>query len=434
MKQLKQPNEKVIAFIKTNSPESEGLRPASWTVSFSEGGVNLMKNMFSGEVVQLTDEEYSAPERIAELVKRRFIVPADYDEAEKYTETMQLIKLMQPEKPGLKTYTILPTTACNARCTYCYEEGYAVKTMTPEIVEHLIDFICKTRQEDKITLSWFGGEPLACAGIISHVCKELSERGVPFKSRIITNASLMTKELAHKAKEVWKLERVQVSLDGDRNDYMERKQYIDTTRHNYDVVMKAIQYLAEEGINVSLRVNFDKDNLPGMQGFINEMEERFGSYDNVDMYLYMLFQQQHKPDCVDVYRQMYSLYQANTDSKLLRGIKAANKLKLNHCMADSLDKSIVIAPDGKFHRCEHLPGNDHSWGNVFDGITDKALLEQMNRPALIDEKCRDCAFLSVCTPFYKTNCPDHFEYCAEYQQFKTEYELRKLSEKKVRDA
>lgn len=55
MKQIKQPNEKVIAFIKTNSPESEGLRRASWTVSFSEGGVNLMKNMFSGEVVQLTD-------------------------------------------------------------------------------------------------------------------------------------------------------------------------------------------------------------------------------------------------------------------------------------------------------------------------------------------------------------------------------------------
>ena len=64
--------------------------------------------------------------------------------------------------------------------------------------------------------------------------------------------------------------------------------------------------------------------------------------------------------------------------------------------------------------------------NMFSG--------EVVRPALIDEKCRDCAFLSVCTPFYKTNCPDYFEYCAEYQQFKTEYELRKLAEKKVRDA
>lgn len=121
---------------------------------------------------------------------------------------------MSGNKKGLASYVILPTTGCNARCVYCYEEGYAVKTMTSETADRLVDFICETRYDDTVKLRWFGGEPLANAKIISYICKGLQERGVPYKSSMVTNASLLTKELAHEAKELWHLERVQVSLDG----------------------------------------------------------------------------------------------------------------------------------------------------------------------------------------------------------------------------
>ena len=125
MKTIIEPYEKVKAVLYTKYPGSEnGWRPAQWVVPYSAEGVYLMKNTFSGEVVHLTEEEFSAPESVEELKKRRFVVPEDYNEAEQYTQTIRLIKLMQRETPGLKTYTILPTTACNARCTYCYEQGF----------------------------------------------------------------------------------------------------------------------------------------------------------------------------------------------------------------------------------------------------------------------------------------------------------------------
>ena len=431
MKTIIEPYEKVKAVLYTKYPGSEnGWRPAQWVVPYSAEGVYLMKNTFSGEVVHLTEEEFSAPESVEELKKRRFVVPEDYNEAEQYTQTIRLIKLMQRETPGLKTYTILPTTACNARCTYCYEEGFDIITMTPETVERLIDFICETRQEDKIHITWFGGEPLVCSKAIGHVSRTLEERGVPFKATVVTNASLFTPELVREAKEVWKTEIVQVSLDGEKSDYTARKRFIDPVRYNYETVMRSIQLLAEADIKVQLRVNFDRSSLPKMQSFLDEIKERFGKYPNVKMYLYMLFQQQHMGNCVDVYREMFDLYGRNKGNDMLMVANSKGKLKLNMCMADSLDKSIVIGPDGKLYECENLSRNN-SWGNIFDGVTDEEKLKQLKEPAKVEPECADCPYLPECTPFFRRRCPDHFEYCREYNELKTEYALRGIAEKEL---
>ena len=425
---IKEPNEKVIAFISTTHPQTQGLRLACWTIPFEHNGIRLMKNTFTCEVVRLTDEEFAAPEKVLELAKRRFVVPEDYDETAQYLQVVDLIRITQPESKGLKTYTILPTTACNARCVYCYEEGDPVKTMTKETADKLVDFICETRQDDEITLSWFGGEPTVCADTISRVCGELESRGVPFKSKLITNASLITKPLAQEMKRVWHLKNVQVSLDGSRHNYMARKQYIDPVRHNYDTVMAAIRYLADEEIKIQLRVNFDKGNLVDMQSFIDEMEMLFGEYDNVRMYLYMLFQQQHKSDCLDVYKDYYKLLLKNYDKRILKRKSGKSEFRTNYCMADNLDKSIVIDPQGAFYNCEHLPGNENSWGNIFDGVTDQNVFDELCSPSDVDKKCVGCAFLPQCTPFYRAHCPNYFDYCIEQNKMKTDFELKILAE------
>ncbi len=108
--------------------------------------------------------------------------------------------------------------------------------------------------------------------------------------------------------------------------------------------------------------------------------------------------------------------------------KRNTAFRLNACMADALDKSIVIDPEGRFYNCEHLPENN-TWGNIFDGVTDQKRLEELTAPLQPDEKCAKCAFLPQCTPFYKHGCPGWFETCREYQYLKTEYELRKLAAK-----
>lgn len=410
---------------------------------YASSGRYLINNTLSREVVELTKEEWTAigimnktsvdykyivKNGLMELAQKRYIVETDYDEVKQYKQVLFLLKTMAGKKKGLRTYTILPTTGCNARCVYCYEEGYAVKTMTEETANRLVNFICETRHDDMIKLRWFGGEPLAGAHIIRHICSALKERKVSFKSDMVTNASLLTKELAHEAKELWNLKKVQVSLDGARDDYMFRKNYYDPGKYNYDVVMKAIHYLSDEGIKVSLRINVDFDNIRNIDGFLREIKSEFCDMDNITLYLAPLFQEQQGTRCIELYKEIFRLTDLQKELDIPRKVKEygkSDRLRLNFCMADSMDKSIVITPDGIFNNCEHLP-ETQTWGNIFEGVTDKKRFEELSRQPEIDDKCRKCTFLPVCTPYYKTGCPSWFDKCYEYNCLKTERFLHNL--------
>ena len=423
--------------------KNDSFRTSLYCILTEHNGSFMAKNTFTQEIVKLSEKQFRALQKLGqqscdydflceneltELAKKRFIVEQELCEADNYLDTAVVLRLMQKKKNGLATFTILPTTGCNARCTYCYEQGYKVSHMTDEIADKVVEYICSTCCDEEITLSWFGGEPLLGRDKMTRICEGLAKRGVAFRSKIITNASLFDRELVAHAKKVWNLISAQVSMDGIEKEYTRRKQYLDPKAHNYEKVLQAIDELAQQGIRVSLRVNYDKVNLETMQQFIDELEQRFANYDNVHIYFYMLFQQQHTSECVDVYKKQFEFYERNKDKKLLH-LGYAKKFKLNFCMADNLDESIVIDPEGKLFSCEHMPGEHSTWGNVFDGVTSSEKLEKLKALAQPDEKCRQCPFLPQCTPFYMHNCPDWFEYCREYNTMKTEFELKYAAEK-----
>ena len=444
MKLLKQGDAGVAKIINKKQLNNEAeFRISLFVFFYSENGRYILENTMSKEIAELTEQEWKAVNQIKkepvsyrfimdngleQLAVSRYIVEKDYDEIKQYKQTFFLLKTIAGSKKGLSSYTIFPTTGCNARCVYCYEEGYAVKTMTSETADRLVEFICETRHDDKIVLRWFGGEPLAGANIISRVCKGLQERNVPYKSTMVTNASLMTKELAHEAKELWHLEKVQVSLDGAKEDYTLRKNYYNPEKHNYDVVMKAVHYIADEGINVHLRVNVDFENIARIPDFLKEIKAEFSDMDNVHLYFNPLYQVQQGERCVDIYKEISRLADLQRSMGIPEKVRKGNELsqmRLYCCMADSVDKSIVITPDGKFNNCEHLP-EDHSWGNIFDGVTDSAIFDKLSKAAEVDEQCAKCTFLPVCTPFFKNGCPGWFEKCSEFRSIETERTLRNL--------
>ena len=130
-----------------------------------------------------------------QLAEESFFVKTSVDEYRQYQNCIQILKIMKKREKGIRQYVIFPTTSCNARCVYCFEEGFVTHTMTKETADQLVAFILKTRCSGSIKLKWFGGEPLAAAGIISRICQKLQENQVEYHSDIITNASLMTKEI-----------------------------------------------------------------------------------------------------------------------------------------------------------------------------------------------------------------------------------------------
>lgn len=97
--------------------------------------------------------------------------------------------------------TIMPTEACNFRCSYCYE-NHKNLTMSVGMVEKIKTFITQKLQTNKFShlgISWFGGEPTLCSDYIfdlnSFVLKNIANTDVNFTSSITTNGYLLNMNL-----------------------------------------------------------------------------------------------------------------------------------------------------------------------------------------------------------------------------------------------
>jgi uncharacterized protein len=115
--------------------------------------------------------------------------------------------------------TILPTSDCNFRCIYCFEDGRK-KYMSEETVDRIIKFMDKSFAKYKtVYIQWFGGEPLLCKDIIYKImskAREYAKRDrVALMSGITTNGyelDLETYDILCKNRINW----VQVSVDGTK--------------------------------------------------------------------------------------------------------------------------------------------------------------------------------------------------------------------------
>ena len=208
---------------------------------------------------------------LRELAESWFLVPADKDEAALYESLTRLLRLQKAQR-RFSAFTIMTTTACNARCVYCFEQGMETKTLAGETLEQTIRFIEQSRDErKKLHLNWFGGEPLAAPQVIDRVSAALTEKGIPFEASMITNASLMDEAVAEKMRTIWRVRRVQVSLDGAEEDYNRRKNYVRPYPSAYRTVLENLARLADAKIQVVLRCNVDEENIDGVQSLIDDL-------------------------------------------------------------------------------------------------------------------------------------------------------------------
>ena len=125
----------------------------------------LFKNVLTRQIRLLSEEEWAALRAadlscpgIEELAKLHYLVEERCDELAQYEMVLAVLKTIQNQGKGITSYTVLPTSGCNARCVYCHEEGWEPCHMTDEPADRLVDFICETKCAGRIGISWFGGE------------------------------------------------------------------------------------------------------------------------------------------------------------------------------------------------------------------------------------------------------------------------------------
>ena len=109
--------------------------------------------------------------------------------------------------------TIALTRACNFNCVYCYEHDRKPIYMSDEVARDLIDFIKRFPALARLSITWYGGEPLLCFDRICSLTDKIKELDIAFTAMLVTNGYLLNEETSSKLTDL-KIETVQVTVDG----------------------------------------------------------------------------------------------------------------------------------------------------------------------------------------------------------------------------
>lgn len=358
----------------------------------------------------VTKKENEGTSGFQYLFSNYFLVPENFNELETAQKVKGhfLAKMTDDIRySNITTYTILPTTDCNARCFYCYQKGIEHKNMTKETASKIVKFIIDRHAPNKdVYLRWFGGEPLYNVDIIDFICAELKKAKISFRSNLVSNSYLFTPELAKRAVNEWNLKHLQITLDGTEETYNKAKHYIYKDGESpFWRVINNCKGALDCGINVGIRLNVDNYNIEDMKGLLDILFEKFGN--RLTVSIFPLFESSMKErrtveDRKKLYEKVYEVEDKAVRLGLLRH-SVHEKYQQSMCIVDD-GRSILFQPDGSIGLCEHYADEDklsHIDTLVYDEKGIKAWLEKCKPD---DGLCDDCPLMPSCVRVKK--CPE----------------------------
>ena len=374
----------------------------------------LLYNTLTCSLVLLTPDEAADITMQQELIGRWFLVPQAHDDQKLCRQIRQMVALLKPAAKAITGYTILTTTGCNARCFYCFEKGTKPVTMTAETADKVARYIVTHRDDEKVQIRWFGGEPLVNVKVIDQICTELREQDVPFHSTMVSNGYLFDADMVQRARDLWQLQQVQITLDGTELTYNRVKAYVHQGVNAFERVLQNIAMLTAAGIRVSIRLNVDKHNIGEMAELVLLLHQRFGTNEHLSIYSHELFVKRTPEDDAEIFAQQTQLAQqiaACGYKSHKRGLQ--KNIKLAHCMADG-DGIVVIAPDGNLGKCEHYIDSNF-FGHIDSEEHDKAILRKFKERLADIDACATCFCYPQCIRLVM--CADEFDCTPGKQQY-----------------
>ena len=401
MKVISPANETVMKILKNFQKPGTKYRKLKYLVDAEvEEGV-LLFNLFTRELVLLDKEEFGNAIENEYLRNQWFIVPEECDEKE-YVKTIRyMLQLRSNPQNTITNYTIFTTTNCNARCYYCFEAGQKVKTMSVETASKVAEYIISHSNKEKVILHWFGGEPLLNLTAIDTICNRLIQAGIEYDSRMTTNGYLITDSVIEKAITTWKLNHVQITLDGTEEIYNKIKSYINTLGSPYLTVINNINLLLNNNISTTIRLNVDLNNAEDLLVLCEELATRFRDNKKLSVYAHHLFSE--KISMAEMYtpeewqERDYAMLQIENKLEkygLILRSSISKKLKINHCKADA-DNAITILPEGQIGVCDMHTDSEYI-GNIDNKDFHQEVITKWKTVSPEIKECNECYYYPEC--------------------------------------
>jgi len=313
--------------------------------------------------------------------------------------------------------TLVPTLACNFRCSYCFER-HAARSFSPADRESAAAFCRKVIEPGArtVVLHWYGGEPTLrpedMRAVAPVVYGRAQEVGALFHSEIFTNAWLLDEALCAMLAHECRVRTMQISLDGpaDIHDRMRRGR---NGIGNYAATLERL-WLAVRYFDIKLRIHCHRENQERLPELIDDLHERgfhlaerrYGNY------LHLHFSKLY--DFTDACRHVreirldqehFGTFQTDMmEYAQRRGFRVnwLPKRVVGKYCNNQREAAWIIVPGGNIYKC-YRHDFSSAQGVVGNCAREPVPFAVSPKPDATDiEECRACIYLPLCSG----NCPE----------------------------
>ena len=387
------------------------MRLSQYNHCVHQDGFHLVYNGFMDTCVVFFDEEYRrfcdldlTSSELSTMKRLGMIVDDDVDEASVVQFDSRYI-----DETRRQCYRVYTTTACNARCPYCYEKSMPVQTMDENMADKVCEFIAKNMlSRSSLSIEWFGGEPLLKQSVIQYITAKLlpicEENQIYFSASMVTNGFLIDDKIVTLMKDC-RISFVQITLDGTKSLYERIKGY--SQQNAFERVLDNIALLIENSIHVQIRLNYNSHNLSDIKSLIELLAKRYGNGPLLNVYCARIMTADGNNSRVDSEETDIELFDCLKVNGFINNPLDTIYHRRNTCVAHML-RSFMILPDGTIGKCSQAMADKDFVGNI-DGIV-QAKMAKWCTPVL-PQKCLECDMLPICNGGCLYERFKHKEFC-----------------------
>ena len=322
--------------------------------------------------------------------------------------------------------SIQPTANCNFGCGYC-GQLHSPKKMSLHVQDSLVQRIknkLSAKNYESLSISWFGGEPIAGFSVIETLSPRIidlaDEFGLKYRAKIVTNGMLLNSEIIKKLSEDFKVVDFEITLDGSK-EYHDNRRHTKAKGPTFDLIYSNIILLSQNpNISIVIRCNVDKTNYNGVSPLIQKLYQD-NLHKRISFYVAPIHSWGNDAHKISAEKSQFSEWEIEWFIEMKElgfNISYLPHRKKSVCFTVQPDNEL-ISPDGEVYGCSevslvpfyekngenehklgHVSDKEHSYyphKNVFNSFYSKNHLKKFN--------CISCELLPVCGG----SCPKEWE-------------------------
>lgn len=346
------------------------------------------------------------------LLKYFFVVNDDFNEDDHVEKINDSIF----KGVNIRVMVLHMSDFCNLRCKYCFIEGnigkdYKRQLMSMEVVKRSIDWFTELLHDYQGTASpsivFYGGEPLTNWNTIKYALEYLHEKKEKIDTVLITNGTLVTKEIAETLKKYNVY--VSVSLDGSQECTDVNRLYQDG-RGAYADTVNGIRILRAAGVEPSVSSVLAKENVGKakqiMKYFAEDLCIKALGFNHVSIvpnqsYYDDKYEIDFAQALIDVQEEIQAKYPDIFERRMNHKINCFTKKLLLRADCTGCGEQVSISPRGEVGICQGYMGSRKTFHNTvfnkdFAPKNDPVFIEWSKRSPLKMKECRKCIALATC--------------------------------------